>query len=408
MTTSTAALAPPSRLDPFIHALSRVYGPAVLGPSHLDSPPSAWTPPPAAAGHRGRYLWTDAFGVLDLLTLDREAGAAPGPGPGPGSSSPHHRHYYLDLAARVVAAVHETLGRTRDGARRLGGASAAAPLAGGLRIGKEAGEGAAMDADGQYFHYLALWGFALNRVGAAMAGAGRGRDEAARFNGLGVQLMGAVHEWFFVGGSREAGRPRMVWKVAVEGGRVLVPSEGNLDPVDGYVVCRLLRAGARRWAGDEGDVLGKEIGDFEAVMRRKGEQRVSEDPLDLGMGLWAAHWFEGREEWATALVRRAKDKAVRLHRAGYFAQPLRARLAFRDFGAALGIGCVAGSDSGEGDEEAPLRACAADVLAKWRDALEGPLTPGDLRPISDVMYAAALVPGAFKKGYFGPEAVDEE
>ena len=48
---------------------------------------------------------------------------------------------YLDRAEWLVAEVNRVLGRPR-----------------GIRIGEEA------DRDGQYFHYLAMWLFALSRA----------------------------------------------------------------------------------------------------------------------------------------------------------------------------------------------------------------------------------------------------
>src|SRR3954469_17845733 len=73
-----------------------------------------------------RYLWTDAFGLVLLVSLHRELGDK----------------RYLDDAEWLVAEVARVLGRAR-----------------GIRIGE------ATDRDGQYFHYLAMWLFALGRLG---------------------------------------------------------------------------------------------------------------------------------------------------------------------------------------------------------------------------------------------------
>ena len=70
-----------------------------------------------------RYLWTDAFGVVLLVSLADELG----------------EDGYLREAEGVVAEVGRVLGRPR-----------------GIRIGE------APDRDGQYFHYLAMWLFALH------------------------------------------------------------------------------------------------------------------------------------------------------------------------------------------------------------------------------------------------------
>ena len=73
-----------------------------------------------------RYLWTDAFGVVLLISLHAESG----------------ERRYLDQAEWVVAEVDRVLGRPR-----------------GIRIGE------APDRDGQYFHYLAMWLYALAILG---------------------------------------------------------------------------------------------------------------------------------------------------------------------------------------------------------------------------------------------------
>ena len=73
-----------------------------------------------------RYLWTDAFGLVLLVSLHRHLGD----------------RSYLDEAEWLVGEVDRVLGRAR-----------------GIRIGE------APDRDGQYFHYLAKWLFALGRLG---------------------------------------------------------------------------------------------------------------------------------------------------------------------------------------------------------------------------------------------------
>jgi len=74
-----------------------------------------------------RYLWTDAFGLVLLVSLYGALNEEP----------------YLDGAMELVAEVDRVLGRKR-----------------GIRIGEEP------DRDGQYFHYLAMWLYALGGWGA--------------------------------------------------------------------------------------------------------------------------------------------------------------------------------------------------------------------------------------------------
>ena len=73
-----------------------------------------------------RYLWTDAFGVVLLVSLHATL------------KDPQ----YLEQARALVAEVERVLGRPR-----------------GLRIGE------APDRGGQYYHYLAMWMYALSVLG---------------------------------------------------------------------------------------------------------------------------------------------------------------------------------------------------------------------------------------------------
>lgn len=73
-----------------------------------------------------RYLWTDAFDLILLISLHRKTGD----------------QRWLDEAETLVSDVERLLGRPR-----------------GFRIGE------APDRDGQYYHYLARWLFALGRLG---------------------------------------------------------------------------------------------------------------------------------------------------------------------------------------------------------------------------------------------------
>jgi hypothetical protein len=92
-----------------------------------------------------RYLWTDAFGVVLLASLHAESGG----------------RRYLEQACELVAEVERVLGRPR-----------------GLRIGEAA------DRDGQYFHYLAMWMYALAVLGRYAPG----------YTLKGVELARDVHE----------------------------------------------------------------------------------------------------------------------------------------------------------------------------------------------------------------------
>ena len=105
-----------------------------------------------------RYLWTDAFGVILLVSLYRKL----------------HEDKYFAQAEWVVAEVERVLGRPR-----------------GIRIGEEP------DRDGQYFHYLAMWIYAL----AVLA------EHDPRYRENGVALVHQIHDAFLVPGHG------VIWKM---------------------------------------------------------------------------------------------------------------------------------------------------------------------------------------------------
>lgn len=361
-------------LSSFLAAMEAIYGSF----THFDNiQASSWTPPPMAEGHRGRYLWTDAFGVLNFLTL------------GSLTSSP----MYITLAARLIKSVHDVLGRTRDGKERLPSATEAHPLAGGLRIGKENEENdPGGDGDGQYHHYLTMWMFALNRMALA--------SKEKKYNDLAIELAKAVHPKFMR--DRTTNRPRMYWKMSIDLSRPMVRSEGNLDPIDGYVVFHLLQ----RANMDDPKILEQEISEYKKILETKWRQYVSDDALDLGMTLWTAHWFDGEEEWATQLTAKALACLRGLFDDGYLDEPTAYRLAFREFGTCVGLKCYLERHRTTlvSDDVQYWEANMDKILATW-DAGRGDLvplartsTPEKMVPITLVMYASALVPGAFLKG----------
>lgn len=355
--TDTMAFSSSPQVPLFKASMQAVYGPL---PTNITDA-AAWSPPEKAGGFKGRYLWTDAFGVVNFLTLHRTT----------------RDETYLILAKNLVKAVHDIQGRTRDGKSRLPGATESNPLGGGLRIGKTDDSGS--DQDGQYHHYLTLWMFALNRVSIA--------THEPIYNQQAIQLAKAIQPHFFVG--KETDRPRMVWKISTDMSHPLVESQGNLDPIDGYVTMRILQASSR-----EGDPrLDEEINDYKKVMELKGQHFVSEDVLDLGMSAWTSHWLADKEKWADELQKRALRQldvvlgsTVRIL-GGH-------RLAFRDFGACLGVGVC---DAADGS----LKTHTGLLVKEWELAFAQ--TPEDLRPITHVMYAAALIPGAWRKDWLGPE-----
>ena len=119
-------------------------------------------------------------------------------------------------------------------------------------------------------------------------------------------------------------------------------------------------------------------------MDRKGKQRVSNDMLDLGMTLWTAHFLASKEKWAKDLQSRSTFGLLQLFEEELDgSRPLNRRLAFREFGTCLGIGCY--------DKDEYLEEQCNELMKEWEEEL--PNTAEDLKAITWVMYAAALIRG---------------
>jgi len=313
---------------------------------------ATWKPQPYAE-YKGRYLWTDSFGVCNYITLYCETG----------------EEKYLDQADALIRDVHETLGKDRKLKNRLGSSDDEHPLRGGLRIGKEHEEGHP-DGDGQYFHYLTKWMLALNRMSLA-------RNDR-HYNDWAIELAEAIHDKFVISSS---GRPRMFWKMSIDLSHPVVPSEGNLDPYDGYITYRIVQG----VSGNEA-TLKRQIEDMEKMVQAKYKSYRSDDPLDLGEALWITHWFP-EEEWASTVATKSIKALDSLYKEGYFSMPKKHRLAFREFGTTTGVQVnpIAG-------EEWIKRAKALNEF--WSKDLYS-----RDRDITPIMFCTSLIPGVCKKDY---------
>lgn len=227
-----------------------------------------------------RYLWTDAFGVLLLLSLHRETGEG----------------RWLEQADRVVSEVERVLGRCR-----------------GLRIGE------APERDGQYFHYLAMWLFALTRLG----------EHDGRYRARALELVREIHESFVLPGTG------VIWKMREDlSGPYPGYGLGALDAFHGYVVYRLL---------DEAE-LAVESAEMKALIEACADGLVIEQDLGLGMMLWMSHFFP-YERWARLQRARALETldSMWVEPPGYFCRHPRARhtrFAFTNYGVSIGLQAV--------------------------------------------------------------------
>jgi hypothetical protein len=224
-----------------------------------------------------RYLWTDAFGLVLYVSLYRETG----------------EQRWLDQAKSLVGEVDTVLGRPR-----------------GYRIGEAA------DRDGQYFHYLAMWLFALACLG----------DHEPAYRVKGISIAKGIHEPFVLPGRG------VIWKMEED---LSAPYPGYglgaMDAFDGYVSYRLL--------GEK--ELASEIAEMRAIMDRQYKHLDIDQELGLGMMLWLSHFF-AEEDWAklqrehclAALDFLWTDPPGYFGRASYAREM---RIAFANYGVSIGL-----------------------------------------------------------------------
>jgi hypothetical protein len=226
-----------------------------------------------------RYTWTDAFGVILLVSLYAELG----------------EQRFLDEAEWLVSEVDRVLGRSR-----------------GIRIGE------APDRNGQYFHYLAMWLYALSVLAR----------HVSAYRAKGVNLVRQIHDAFVVPGRG------VVWKMKED---LSAPYPGfgfgALDPFDGYVSYRCL---------DE-QALAREIADMRALIDATAAHLAISQDLGLGMMLWLTHFFPA-EEWAVMQRRRSLAVLDRMWREdGYFCRDPslpHIKFAFTNYGVSVGLQAV--------------------------------------------------------------------
>eukprot|EP01121_Diplochlamys_sp_Union-15-3_P010204 TRINITY_DN2845_c0_g3_i2.p1 TRINITY_DN2845_c0_g3~~TRINITY_DN2845_c0_g3_i2.p1 ORF type:complete len:349 (+),score=50.49 TRINITY_DN2845_c0_g3_i2:112-1158(+) len=335
-------------MEKFLSVVDTVYG------KYTEPTTSArWKPKPYT-DNKSRYLWTDAYGVCNFLTLYYEFGST----------------RFLDQADALIDDVHNVLGKDRKAQNRLADSTEEHPLRGGLRIGKIDPEDSP-DGDGQYFHYLTKWAFALNRMSMA-------RKEK-RYNDWAIDLIKAIHSKFIYRTSE--GTLRMVWKMSIDLKRPAVRSEGNLDPFDGYVTYRLVQESA-----SDPNVLQKELKDMESMVMNKYKRYTSDDPLDLGEALWISHWYP-EEDWSKFISSRSLKSLEGLWSMGYFNAHPKYRLAFREFGTTIGVQVHPHASQDWKNRVEQLHTFWSEFLFK-RDS-----------DISPVMFCTSLNPGIFWKSY---------
>jgi hypothetical protein len=227
-----------------------------------------------------RYLWTDAFGLVLLVSLYRDL----------------HEEWYLDDAEVLVRDVDRVLGRRR-----------------GIRIGE------APDRDGQYFHYLAMWMYALSSLS----------EHIPQYRARAIALARDVHRAFVL---PEKG---VIWKMKEDlSGPYPGFGYGALDAFNGYVVYRIV--------GEQ--ALASEIMEMHELIERDYQKLQIEQDLGLGMMLWLSHFFP-QEDWAKIQGNRSLAMLGRMwvDPPGYFCRAPHLRqimFAFTNYGISLGLQAV--------------------------------------------------------------------
>ena len=280
-----------------------------------------------------RYLWTDAFGVVLLLSLYAESGD----------------RKYLDESESLVAEVGRVLGRPR-----------------GIRIGQ------APDRDGQYFHYLAMWLYALAVLG----------KHIVDYRHMGVQLAREIHPAFVLPGHG------VIWKMKEDlSGPYPGYGFGALDAFDGYVSYRLL---------DE-IALAPQIADMRLLVAQSAPGLHITQDLGLGMMLWMAQFFPA-EDWSATQKTRCLETLARMWvEEGYFCREphtRRVRFAFTNYGVSVGLQSV---------DAMPQRISRLNAYFEtYRSGDEY-----DYEAITHVMACSSHFPGYLLRDYSGPSPIGD-
>lgn len=289
-----------------------------------------------------RYLWTDAFAVCNLLGIYRQTG------------EPVFREHALQL----VNQVHHLLGRHRPDDPRQGWISGLDeregemhPTIGGLRIGKPFTERKATEPfderlewerDGQYYHYLTKWMHALYRVSQ--------ETEERMFHRWAVELAKTAHAHFIyrpdpTASGSARGELRMRWKMSIDLSYPLVPSQGQHDPLDGWITYQQLQA---QTPGDESASLDltREIQELAEIC--SGKSWLTNDSLGIGGLLTDAYRLSilqstpaGENSGVISQLLRSAARGLESYlQSDPLEGPADYRLAFRELGLAIGLRAV--------------------------------------------------------------------
>ncbi len=282
-----------------------------------------------------RYLWTDAFAVCNYLELYCQTGSKE----------------FLELALRLVTQVHQILGKHRNDSQFSGWLSGLNeedaqqhPTRGGLRIGKKlnerqpdepADESREWDQDGQYFHYLTKWMYALNCVSRV--------TNNSIYTRWAIELAKVAYNAFTYIPST-GGAKRMYWKMSIDLSRPLVASMGHHDPLDGLITFKQLEATAKQFSLKLS--LQTEIESMTTMCKEK--DWATEDALGIGGLLTDAYKLVQLIDThhlaeTDRLLSLLEDIEYSLHiyvKHNQLQLPAEYRLAFRELGLSIGLHAI--------------------------------------------------------------------
>ena len=282
-----------------------------------------------------RYLWTDAFAVCNFLELCKRTGD----------------QQYRRCARELIDQVHRVLGRYRGDDVRKGWISGLDdergchhPTLGGLRIGKPLRERGAdesideqleWDRDGQYFHYLTKWIYALCQAAFVT-----GDNE----NVCWARELAETAFRAFVRRSESGEIMGVYWKMSTDLSRPLVPTMGLHDALDGFITLREVQ-GAIAKVPTHSRVSGfNQAAEALFALCQHGEW-MTDDPLGIGGLLFDACRLgqlicqeQPREpRLLEDVIQGCCNSLMLLLRRGYLNRSTQHRLAFRELGLAIGL-----------------------------------------------------------------------
>eukprot|EP00457_Paulinella_chromatophora_P003458 gb/GEZN01003466.1/.p1 GENE.gb/GEZN01003466.1/~~gb/GEZN01003466.1/.p1 ORF type:complete len:636 (+),score=64.11 gb/GEZN01003466.1/:110-2017(+) len=275
-----------------------------------------------------RYLWTDAFGVLNYCTLAINAGVGTMEG-----------QDFVEAAKKLIQTTHQVLGSPPNAEVPMLKLSRAATLLyaqlgsgslskyAGLRIGKELAlptSDPGMELDGMYWHYIDKWLYALVRFSQVS------RDPRYLIDA--ALIIKEVHPYFMV--YRDSKPWAIRWKTNCDLTPIpkLFPLPSS-DSLSACVVCNIINSHLK----SQELAVRKDLHiDTEcAEMRQAVDVLLNQvgltptgDPLGFGLQFWKLQWLEGKaaQDLRDGLVSVQSQAINRMH----FGLP------FRLYGALLG------------------------------------------------------------------------